>query len=90
MHIAGHMKTSGIQTEHICDTVKEGLAFAESAIRLDNNSWLSHKWYAICCGTMSEMQGTNEKVTGHIRIKIEQTETIGQHRFHRSIYVQRF
>ena len=62
VHIVGHMKMNGIEIGHICDTIKEGLAFADAAIRLDNDSWVSHKWYAICCGTLSEMQGTSEKV----------------------------
>ena len=62
IHSVGHMKQSGISSGHISDTIRMGIAFAEAAIRLDKDSWVSHKWYAICCGTLSQTESTQEKV----------------------------
>ena len=68
IHSVGHMKQSGVNLGHISDTTREGIAFSEAAIRLDNDSWISHKWYAICCGTLSQSESTQEKVTHTILI----------------------
>ena len=63
IHSVGHMKQSGINQGHISEATRKGIAFAEAAIRLDNDSWVSHKWYAICCGTLSQSESTQEKVS---------------------------
>ncbi|KAI6653312.1 Regulator of microtubule dynamics protein 2 [Oopsacas minuta] len=61
IHSVAHMKESGINVVQITDTVKLGISYSEAAIRLDNDSWISHKWYAICCGTLSQSESTQEK-----------------------------
>ena len=62
IHSVAHMKQSGVNVAHISDTIRTAIAYSEAAIRLDNDSWLSHKWYAICCGSLSQSESTQEKV----------------------------
>ena len=62
IHSVAHMKQSGVNVAQISDTIRTAISCSESAIRLDNDSWLSHKWYAICCGSLSQSESTQEKV----------------------------